>query len=129
MSNSDNHFSFIRRLSQFSTRMQTLFCGEEVGHDQFGNRYYRDKKTTKGVRERRWVMYAGEPEASRVPPEWHIWLHHTADAPIPEQSPLHKSWQKPYVENMTGTDGAYFPPGYNGKRAKATGDYEAWKPE
>jgi len=129
MPNSDPDFSFIRRLSQFATRMQTRFCGVEVGQDQFGNRYYRDRKTQKGIRERRWVMYVGEPEASKVPPEWHIWLHHTADAPIPLQSPLRKVWQKPYAQNQTGTESAYFPPGHDGgQRAKATGDYEAWNP-
>jgi len=129
MSNSES-FSLIRRLSQFGTRMQTMLCGQEVGRDQFGNRYYKERKTPVGVRERRWVMYVGEPEASKVPPEWHIWLHHTTDAPIAEQSPLHKVWQKPYEQNQTGSEAAYFPPGHDGgKRAKATGDYEAWKPD
>jgi NADH:ubiquinone oxidoreductase subunit len=129
MSNANDNFSLIRRLSQFGTQFQTLFCGVKVGEDQFGNRYYRDRKTPSGARERRWVMYAGEPEASKVPPEWHIWLHHTADAPIPEQSPLRKKWQKAFQQNQTGTEAAYFPPGHDGgKRAKATGDYESWTP-
>jgi NADH:ubiquinone oxidoreductase subunit len=129
MSNSDPGFSLIRRLSQLGTRMQTLLCGVEVGQDQFGNRYYRDRKTPEGVRERRWVMYRGEPEASKVPPEWHIWLHHTSDAPISAGSPLHKAWQKPFQPNETGSAAAYFPPGHDGgKRAKATGDYESWTP-
>lgn len=129
MNNTVSNFSLVRRLSEFGTRLQTWLSGVEVGKDQFGNRYYRERKTPPGVRERRWVIYAGEPEASAVPPEWHIWLHHTADAPIPEQSPLHKSWQRPYQPNQTGTNAAYFPPGHDGgKRAKATGDYEAWTP-
>lgn len=128
MSNSES-FSLVRRLSQFGTVFQTMFYGVEVGRDQFGNRYFRERKTQAGVRERRWVMYSGEPEASKVPPEWHIWLHHTAEAPISAESPLHKSWQKPYQQNQTGSEAAYFPPGYDGKRAKATGDYQAWKPE
>ena len=129
MSNSDPNFSFIRRLSQFATQLQTLLSGVKVGEDQFGNRYYRERKAAKGYREKRWVMYAGEPEASKVPPEWHIWLHHTADAPIADQSPLRKAWQMPYQPNETGTKAAYFPPGFDGgKRPKATGDYKAWQP-
>ncbi len=126
------NFSLIRRLSQFGTLMQTRFCGREAGRDQFGNVYYRSRKTPKGVREKRWVMYAGEPEASKVPPEWHIWLHHTIDAPLPESSPFHKPWQKPYKPNATGTNEAYFPPGHvlaGGKRARTTGDYQAWTPD
>ncbi|MGB9152032.1 MAG: NADH:ubiquinone oxidoreductase subunit NDUFA12 [Alphaproteobacteria bacterium] len=120
-------FSLIRRLSQIGTLLQTRFCGQEVGHDVFGNRYYRELKTPQGVREKRWVMYVGEPEASKVPPEWHIWLHHTADAPIPDSA--RQSWQKPHIENMTGTPDAWLPPALEGKdRPKATGDYQAWQP-
>jgi NADH:ubiquinone oxidoreductase subunit len=126
------NFSLIRRLSQLGTIFQTRFYGVEVGRDAFGNRYYHERKTQKGVRQRRWVMYTGEPEASKVPPEWHIWLHHTTDAPIPADSPLRQPWQKLYQQNLTGTPEAYLPPGHileGGKRAKATGDYEAWKPQ
>ncbi len=129
MSDANSDFSLVRRLSQFATLMQTRFCGVEVGKDQFGNHYYRERKTVKGVRERRWVIYVGEPEASKVPPEWHIWLHHTADAPIAEQSPLRKNWQKPYEQNQSGSQAAYFPPSHTGHRAKATGDYQAWQPK
>ena len=121
-------FSFIRRLSQIGTRLQTMFCGEKVGADDFGNVYYRDRKTAKGVREKRWVMYVGEPEASKVPAEWHIWLHHTANAPIPDSA--RRVWQLPHLQNLTGTDQAWFPPSLEGKhRPKATGDYQAWKPD
>jgi NADH:ubiquinone oxidoreductase subunit len=128
----DPNFSLIRRLSQLGTMIETRLYGIEVGHDDFGNRYYRARRAPKGVREKRWVIYAGEPEASKVPPEWHIWLHHTANAPISDASPLHRPWQKPYQPNMTGTSEAYLPPGHaleGGKRAAATGDYEAWQPE
>ncbi len=127
-----DNFSLIRRLSQFGTLLQTMFYGVAQGEDSFGNRYYRSRSTPKGVREKRWVVYAGEPEASKVPPEWHIWLHHTAEAPLPGTSPFHQPWQKPYQPNMTGTDQAYRPPGHvlsGGQRKKATGDYQAWRPE
>ena len=127
-----DNFSFIRRISQLGTLFQTALCGVAAGRDSFGNRYYRARRTPRGLREKRWVVYAGEPEASKVPPEWHIWLHHTADAPLSEESPFRQPWQKPYQQNMTGTDKAYRPPGHileGGIRDKATGDYEAWRPE
>jgi len=127
-----DHFSFIRRLSQLTTRLQTLFFGVEQGHDAFGNYYYRSRHTPQGVREKRWVVYAGEPEASKVPPEWHIWLHHTVDEPLTQGDVFHKPWQKPHQQNMTGTNQAYYPPGHileGGQRRKATGDYQAWRPE
>jgi NADH:ubiquinone oxidoreductase subunit len=125
-------FSLIRRISQFGTLMQTFFYGRAVGRDTFGNRYYRARHTAAGTREKRWVMYVGEPEASKVPPEWHIWLHHTTSQPLSEQSAFHKPWQQAYQPNMTGTAEAYLPPGHTlegGHRPKATGDYQAWRPE
>ncbi len=126
-----DNFSLIRRLSQLGTLLQTCFCGVKEGQDAFGNRYYRERRAAQGTREKRWVVYAGEPEASKVPPEWHIWLHHTATAPIAGDSPFRQPWQKPYQQNMTGTENAYRPPGHvleGGRRGKATGDYEAWRP-
>ena len=122
--------SLVRRISRMTTLLQSRFCAVEVGRDAEGNIYYREKKRTKGLRERRWVYYVGEAEASNIPPEWHIWLHHMADAPLTNVP--RKAWQKPHVPNLTGTPDAYFPPGHTlvgGERAKATGDYQAWKPE
>ena len=112
----------------FGTWLYTRRHGELVGEDEFGNRYYRARPRKGEARERRWVVYAGEPEASKVPAEWHIWLHHTADAPIPAYE--RKDWQKPHIENKTGTPDAWMPPSLAGKtRPAATGDYQAWTPE
>jgi NADH:ubiquinone oxidoreductase subunit len=75
------------------------------------------------------VTYAGRPEASSVPPEWHAWLHYLTDAPLPAEA--RRAWQKPHQPNPTGTAASYRPPGHDyagGKRAAATGDYEAWTP-
>jgi NADH:ubiquinone oxidoreductase subunit len=121
------------------TRIMTWLRGELVGTDPTGNRYYRDKsqrKLQRGggrfSREKRWVVYKGAAEASRVPPEWHGWLHHTVDE-LPEASGRPKyAWQKPHQPNLTGTPDAYRPPGSlfrGGHRAAAAGDYEPWKPE
>ncbi len=121
------------------TRIMTLLRGEQVGSDDFGNRYFRDKskrKLERGggrfSREKRWVIYKGEAESSRVPPEWHAWLHHTVnDIPADGGKPKY-AWQKPHQPNLTGTPDAYRPPGSlvrGGHRAPTTGDYEAWKPE
>ena len=59
------------------TRLYTWLRGDLVGSDEFGNRYYRDRtgaSRADGLREKRWVVYNGEVEASRVPAEWHGWL-------------------------------------------------------
>jgi NADH:ubiquinone oxidoreductase subunit len=108
------------------TRLATRFTGREVGRDAEGNVYYTSSKG------RRWVIYNGEPEASRIPPEWYLWLHKSVDT-LPSELPLRpRVWEKPWVPNQTGTAGAHAPSGslaVTGKRARATGDYEAWSPE
>lgn len=111
--------------------------GEHVGTDAAGNKYYRAKAkggTNNGSytqREKRWVIYNGANDASRVPAEWHGWLHGTYDD-VPEShlSPP-KVWEADYTPNATGTAQAYLPQGAlerGGTRARAVGDYEAWTP-
>jgi len=107
------------------TWVTTLLSGRRVGTDDFGNRYYESRKG------RRWVIYAGTVEASRVPPEWHGWLHHTFENPPTVEPPKLKPWEKEHVPNLSGTPEAYRPEGSlweSGRRPPATGDYEAWKP-
>jgi NADH:ubiquinone oxidoreductase subunit len=119
--------AYISRMT-IGTRLFTWMHGRAVGRDAMGNRYYEDRKAG-SARPRRWVMYVGDAEASKVPPEWHCWLHYTTDAPLAETG--RKPWQKPHEPNFTGTAAGYRPPGHDyegGHRAAATGDYEAWTP-
>ena len=121
------------------TRLFTWWRGELVGTDPYGNRYYRDKgqrKLQRGggrqSREKRWVMYEGAPEASKVPAMWHAWLHHTIDTVPAADGGKRYSWEKAHEPNLTGTPGAYRPRGSvlrGGHRATTTGDYDAWRPD
>jgi NADH:ubiquinone oxidoreductase subunit len=113
------------------TLLHTWIYGELVGTDEFGNHYYRSRRLKLHRRERRWVLYKGEPEASRVPPEWHAWLHHVSEQPLTERAAQPHTWQRPHEANPTGTRDAYRPPGHDYRgahRAKASGDYEPWTP-
>ncbi len=108
----------------------TWFKGDLVGKDSFGNKYYREKGP-ESLKERRWVIYKGRPEASKVPPEWFGWLHHTVMDPPTIETIKRWPWEKNHLPNLTGTPYAYSPPGPSssgGKRNKSTGDYEAWQP-
>ena len=108
-----------------NTMIYTRRNGEKVGEDDQGNVFYRNADDSK-----RWVMFNGEVEASRVSPDWHGWLHRTFDE-VPSEKPLkHKAWEKPHQENLTGTAAAYAPAG-SLKQAKPADrtDYEAWAPE
>jgi NADH:ubiquinone oxidoreductase subunit len=118
----------------FGTQLWTWRFGELVGTDDQGNRYYRTKggviDPTLGF-ERRWVIYNGYAEASRIPPEWHGWIHHTVDVPPTDEQYTPREWEKPHVPNMTGTAQAYRPSGStlaSGRRPAATGDYQPWTP-
>lgn len=108
-----------------NTQLFTWRRGIRVGEDDEGNAYYRNRDDSK-----RWVIFNGEAEASRVAPDWHGWLHHTWDEP-PSETPLpHKSWEKPHQENLTGSIGAYAPAGSLRQQVPADRrDYEAWSPE
>ncbi len=122
---------FLKRLltwwnsQTLGTQLFTWRKGQKVGEDGQGNAYYQ---TADG--KKRWIIYNGEMEASRVSPEWHGWLHFTWDEP-PTKAPLpRKAWEKPHLENLTGTAAAYVPAGSILKPTPvARSDYEAWKPE
>ena len=107
------------------TQLWTWRKGVKVGEDVEGNIFYKNRDDT-----RRWVIFNGEAEASRVAPDWHGWLHHTWDMP-PTEAPLaHKAWEKPHHENLTGTALAYAPAGSIRRKApEEKRDYEAWSPK
>ena len=116
-----------------STKLYTNSRGQLVGEDDHGNRYYEDPNN-KGPadRPRRWVIYKGLAEASKVPPDWFGWLHYTVDTPPTEEVYHPRPWQKPHVENMTGTPLAYRPPGSlvgEMRRPKGDGEYQPWNAE
>ena len=119
------------------TLLNSSMTGEHVGTDAQGNKYYRSKKT-RGAKEafagteRRWVIYDGANDASRVPAEWHGRLHHSYDGVPESHLPPPRIWEAEFTPNATGTTAAYRPQGAlerGGHRARATGDYQAWSPE
>ena len=118
-----------------NTLRYTRRHGEFVGSDEQGNHYYRSiggKLDPALGFDRRWVIYNGLSEASRTPPGWNGWLHHTVDTPPSEEDYVARAWEMPHIANPTGTPGAIRPKGSTlrrGRRQAAGGDYEAWSPE
>lgn len=101
--------------------------GRKVGEDAAGNRYYQSRDG-----QRRWVLYKGANDASRVAPEWHGWLHHSYDALPEDVLPPARDWQGGEQGNMTGTAHRHLPAGAierGGRRAPASGDYQPWTPD
>jgi len=117
-------------MATIGTRIYTWLRGQEVGKDEFGNRYFEEKYRPKHRRRKRWAIYKGMDEASKVPGHWHGWLHYTLEK-APKDNQRHYEWQKPHLPNVTGTQMAYVPEGHlrkGGKRYKVSSDYEPWKP-
>tara|TARA_B110000444_G_C18653315_1_gene507159 strand:- start:478 stop:834 length:357 start_codon:yes stop_codon:yes gene_type:complete len=84
------------------TFLNTVFFGQYVGKDDFGNKYYKNKN------DKRWVVYKKGVEATKIPPEWYLWIHHTTNEPFSNIKKKYK-WQKEHSENLTGTSKAYKP--------------------
>ena len=104
------------------TFIYTLFKGKLVGIDEFGNKYYSDFKGKK-----RWVIYKSYVEASKIPAEWHLWIHSSTKSKPPSNLAKFK-WQKKHEENLTGNKKAYKPEGslaFDSK--KDMKKYETWK--
>ena len=83
-----------------------------------GNKYYQHKN-------KRWVVYAKDVEASKITSEWFLWMHGTIENPPTKEKIEKFSWQKEHSGNLSGTDEAYKP-----NKIKKSNDYkkyETWK--
>ena len=98
--------------------MKTLFFGKYVGKDEFGNKYYKNKK------DERWVIYADNIEATKITSDWYL-----MDTSYNRQNSRLKSkkfsWQKKHLENKTGTKDSYKPTRIKKNNIKKK--YEVWK--
>ena len=100
------------------TKLKTIFSGKLVGTDSVGNKYYQNNSG------KRWVIYSGEIDASKIPDEWYSWMHFTNNR-IENKHDLEKyNWQKPHQSNQTGTENAYHP---NRNNEKIKKKYTSWK--
>ena len=52
------------------TRIYTIIFGKFKGSDYFGNKYYQNKSG------KRWIIYNGEVDATKIPNEWYSWMHY-----------------------------------------------------
>jgi NADH:ubiquinone oxidoreductase subunit len=107
------------------TALQVWRYGRKLATDSLGNIYYGTKDG------RRWVVYNGPNDPSRIPPEYYAWLHHQIDGVPDEVLPPPPKFLREPSPNMTGTPDAYRPSGSmerGGIRQAASGDYQAWTP-
>jgi len=98
-----------------------MLTGKFIGKDEFGNKYYINN------RGKRWVIYKNNIESTKIPPEWHSWIHFLVKNPPPENMKKF-AWQKTHEENLTGTKKAHKPDGLlSSESNKNNKKYENWK--
>jgi NADH:ubiquinone oxidoreductase subunit len=90
-------------ITDILNKLFICFSNEKIGVDSYGNQYYQNKKNKK-----RFVIYKGKPEASKVAANWHSWLHYSINEP-PKTNQLAYFWQINHKPNQTGTKNAYNP--------------------
>ena len=113
------------------TKIYTFFCGRQVGSDDQGNRYFQSRKTPKGEAGRRWVLYKGYPEPTKIPALWYSWMHRLTDEIPQGKKSMRYAWEKPHKPNLSGSNLAYAPPGHilkGGERYDVESDYQPWQP-
>ncbi|XP_029646500.1 NADH dehydrogenase [ubiquinone] 1 alpha subcomplex subunit 12 isoform X2 [Octopus sinensis] len=105
-------------------RTDDLKTGTLIGEDEFGNKYFQNKKYFFG--RSRWVIYNKkfnvDYDGSMIPAAWHRWLHYIGDEPPTVSPPVSKPWMSPHLENPSGTCKEYVP--YSTTRPKI----ESWQP-
>jgi NADH:ubiquinone oxidoreductase subunit len=102
--------------------IKSFFFGTFKGCDDLGNKYYFLKKNTK----KRWVIFKGIEDPTKIPPQWYNWIHNIEDNPISDDT--FYDWQtKNHKPNMTGTV-ARFSPIKTNQHAKHKSGYSPWRP-
>ena len=76
------------------TRIYTALFGKYKGIDYFGNKYYQNKSG------KRWVIYNGEVDATKIPNEWYSWIHHLKNKIEHNQEIKKFNWQKKNIPNQ-----------------------------
>ena len=103
----------------FGTRIKTIFYLENLlVKTNFGNKYYESKKG------KRWVIYNGEVDASKIPVEWYSWIHFTPNKIEKDHNLKNINGKNLIKQILTGTEEAYFP---NKNKNANKKKYKTWK--
>ena len=87
-------------VNQIFLKIYSNFFAKKIGFDDYGNTYYSKSSSSSvnNFRERRWVIYNGDVEASKVPQEWNAWLHHSVGN-VPDKRSKKPKWIKKHIIN------------------------------
>lgn len=125
-------------MMKFLLEIYLQYAGIFVGEDEYGNKYYELSRKDYLGRKKRYCLFFGAPEASKIPPEWHLFMHHQIDAKDVIKTPRRYIWQKMFLPDLTLSCARYLPkqhPLYNTqnnmysvKNGGSPLKFKAWKP-
>ena len=107
----------------FINKLFIKFYATQIGSDKFGNQYCIGKHKNYLGQAKRFVVYNGIDESTKVPPMWHSWLHYVSDD-LPRNG-LEHDWQQEYLPNLTATKYAHVSSGSVAQNLKT---YLKWTP-
>jgi NADH:ubiquinone oxidoreductase subunit len=114
---------------KFLTKLKALILGKYVGFDDYGNKYFELKSSDAFGRKKRVCIYSGVVEATKIPSEWHSWMHYKSDAPNIEKKHF---WQVMHLPSLTGTKFRFTNTNPNSEVKKEYSQtpsrYSAWRP-
>lgn len=119
----------------WGTRLLIWRQGRLVGTDEFGNKYFEQKKKRRSAdtRLRRWVTYKNLSEPTQIPPSWHAWLQFTTSELPQSLNYTPHPWEKKHVMNQTGSTRAYRPKGSIVRNDEGSNEnrrgYDPWRPD
>ncbi len=129
----------ISLVRHFLIKLYLSFSARIVGKDDFGNIYYLSYHLDKNRNVfKRYCLYKGRAEPSKVPPTWHAWLHYIKDTVPANESYKPYEWSKTHLPNLTGTAYAYVPKNHPRNLAVSEGyeldeeytaTYSKWSPK
>ncbi len=87
---------------QIVDKIVIKFFSKKIGKDELGNTYYESYSQDYLGRKKRTVIYKGLAEPTKIPSEWHSWIHFLNDN-IPKTHQDRYNWQKFRQPNHTGS--------------------------
>ena len=96
-------------MMKFLVKIYLYFCGVKVGEDEYGNQFFELKRTDYLGRKKRYCLYNGIPEASKISPEWHPFMHYQIEAKDVKTTFKQYKWQKSAVPDATLSQKKYLP--------------------
>lgn len=125
-------------MMKFLVRIYLNFAGTKVGVDDYGNKYFELKRTDSFGRKKRYCLYNGKPEASKISPEWFPFMHYQIEASDVIKNRKQYKWQRNALPDLTLSEIKYLPKNhplfdeernlYNAKGAGNPIKMKFWKP-